>query len=439
MQYTSQATNKKSNLWDSLKQKIKKSEWKLLLPYLLLVIFGVLMVYSSSSYFALLESGSSEYFFIRQGIFAGAGVGISGVLSLLSNRLLKNKKLITIAIMTLIPLLTLLLLLGRATNGAKAWLNIGSFGIQPTELLKVVLILYLAIYVSRNQSKLAHLETAAVQAYKDCESPKKWDRLKSFLGCVVKMLKGPIVCFGMSLLLILLQPDMGGAIIVGLIGLIMFLHSGVSVKLGAWALGVLGALYTSFILIVKIFGSIPFLPEYQVQRFTAFLDPFADAKDSSFQLVNSFYALARGGIWGVGLGESVQKSGYLPESYTDFIVSIIGEELGLAGILLFLVVFFYMVYRIYRISMKVRDPFGQMVCIGIASMFLIQAIINVGGATGLMPLTGVTFPFISYGGSSMLVNCSAIGIVNNIWINDRIQKEKEAAVRSHPANAALPD
>lgn len=439
MQYTSQTTSKKSNLWDSLKQKIKKSEWKLLLPYLILVVFGVLMVYTSSSYFALIENGSAEYFFIRQAVFAAVGIGISGLISLLSNRFLKNEKLITMAIVVLVPVLGLLLLLGRATNGAKAWLNIGTFGIQPTELLKVVLILYLGIYVSKNQSKLAQLEITAAQAYRDCDSPRRRDRLKSLLISIWQMLRSPLICFGLSLLLILLQPDMGGAIIVGLIGLIMFLHSGISVKLSASILGVLGALYTGFILTVKTFGSIPFLPKYQIQRFTAFLDPFADAKDSSFQLVNSFYALARGGLWGVGLGKSVQKSGYLPESYTDFIISIIGEELGLAGVLLFLMVFFYMIYRIYRVSMKVRDPFGQMVCIGIASMFLIQAVINVGGATGLLPLTGVTFPFISYGGSSMLVNCVSIGIVNNIWIKERIQQDRDAAVRSYPSNAAMPN
>lgn len=424
MEFTSQ-TKTKISLWSKLLEKIRKSDWKLLIPYLLLVVFGVLMVYSSSSYFAMMEKGNSEHFFIRQAIYAALGVSFGTVVSLLSNRFLKSKPIISTMLMGLLVVMGLLLIVGRATNGAKGWIYIGPIGIQPVEILKLVLILYLGIFAADNQNRMAQLHKQVKKSYQHSAGLKKSRRLKQAAIPVWKALKSPLLCFGIFLLLIALQPDMGGAIIVALIGLLMFLHSGISIKISIGLLSVLGFLYAAFIGTVRIFGSIPFLPEYQVQRFTAFLDPFADVKDSSFQLVNSFYALARGGTFGVGLGESVQKSGYLPESYTDFIISIIGEELGLLGIMLVLTVFFYMVYRIYRSSMKIRDCFGQMVCIGIASMFLIQAVINVGGATGLLPLTGVTFPFISYGGSSMMINCTAIGVVNNIWINERRQREMD--------------
>lgn len=166
-----------------------------------------------------------------------------------------------------------------------------------------------------------------------------------------------------------------------------------------------------------------------LNRFTAYLDPFGDVQNSSFQLVNSFYALARGGLFGVGIGESIQKSGYLPESYTDFIIPIMGEEIGLVGVIFILAIFFYFVYVIFRTSLQVTDSFGQLVYIGIAAMFLIQGSINLGGAVGIMPLTGVTFPFISYGGSSMLVSSIAVGIMNNLFINQRLNQhilEKEA-------------
>ncbi|MFZ2377991.1 MAG: FtsW/RodA/SpoVE family cell cycle protein, partial [Trichococcus flocculiformis] len=145
--------------------------------------------------------------------------------------------------------------------------------------------------------------------------------------------------------------------------------------------------------------------------------------DSGYQVVNSYYALSRGGLFGVGIGESIQKSGYLPEPHTDFILSIVGEELGLVGVAFVLVLFFYMVYRIFKNAIKIKDPFAQLVCTGIGTMFLIQGVINVGGATGLMPLTGVTFPFVSYGGSSLLVSAVSIGLVNNMYINDQISKQ----------------
>lgn len=223
------------------------------------------------------------------------------------------------------------------------------------------------------------------------------------------------------LFLVMLQPDMGGVIIIGGICFVMFLLSGIRFQYGLLAISGVGIFYTLFVGIMKLFGNLPFMPTYMAERFTAFLDPFQDMQDSSFQLVNSFYALARGGMFGVGLGESVQKSGYLPESHTDFIISITAEELGLVGVVVVLTLFFYLVYRIYRISLRVKDSYSQLVCIGIATMFLIQGTINVGGAIGILPLTGVTFPFMSYGGSSILVSSVAIGIIHNISIKNRIR------------------
>ena len=145
------------------------------------------------------------------------------------------------------------------------------------------------------------------------------------------------------------------------------------------------------------------------------------------QLVNSYYALSRGGIFGVGIGQSVQKTGYLPEPYTDFIFSIMGEELGLIGVLVILSLFVFLVLRIYLIAIRTKDPFGSLLCIGIATMFLIQGVINLGGVLGLMPITGVTFPFISYGGSSSLVLTISIGLVLNVSaMNKKLEVEKNS-------------
>ena len=275
--------------------------------------------------------------------------------------------------------------------------------------------MYLGVFLSNTQGKLANIALDYSQTIPDSEE----NTLKGLLSHLWSITKRPALFLTLFLLLVLIQPDLGGTIILGAICLVMFLLSGVPFKLGLTSLGVVGVVYSLFLAAMKWLGNIPFMPTYMVERFSAFLDPFGDVQKSSFQLVNSFYALSRGGLFGVGIGESVQKSGYLPESYTDFIIPIVGEELGLAGVLVVLSIFFYMVYHIYKISLKIKDSFGQLVCIGVATMFLLQGIINVGGAVGMMPLTGVTFPFISYGGSSMFVSSVAVGIVNNIYINDK--------------------
>lgn len=407
---------------NTIKEKIKTSDWKLIIPYLILTGIGIFMVYSSSSYFAMTVYSNSERFFVRQLFFSVLGFVIVAFISVVNNRLLKSKKIISFSLTVIFSMLLYLIVVRiatggeNATNGASGWLNIGTFGLQPTEFLKMALILYLSVFFSNTQIKLATIDD-----YYDQTIGKK-GKTKQLFSRLWNILKKPVLLTVVFLGLIVLQPDMGTVIIVVFICLIMLFLSGLSFRYGLISLGGMGIVYSLFVGVFKLWGNIPFLPAYMVQRFTAFLDPFSDVQKSSYQLVNSFYALSRGGLFGVGIGESVQKTGYLPESYTDFIIPIMGEELGLFFVLGTLAVFFYLVYRIFRMSMRIRDPFGQLVCIGVASMFLIQGTINVGGAVGLLPLTGVTFPFVSYGGSSMLVSSIAIGIINNIYINDKKEK-----------------
>src|SRR5699024_2806665 len=163
-------------------------------------------------------------------------------------------------------------------------------------------------------------------------------------------------------------PDLGGVIILLSICVVMILLSGVPFKISLSTLGIAGVAYSVFILFIQLVGTIPFVPSYMLNRFTAYLDPFGDVQNTSFQLVNSFYALARGRLFGVGIGESIQKSGYLPESFTDFIIPIMGEEIGLVGVVFILAIFFYLVYVIFRTSLRMTDSFGQLVYIGIAAM-----------------------------------------------------------------------
>ena len=397
--------NKKSSLLSGVQRKFRHSDWKLLIPYFILLGIGILMVYSSSSYFAMSQFNNSEYFLIRQFIFSMLSVLVILIGSTVTKRLYTSKRFIGISLLVIMLMLLYVLIKGIAVNGASAWIDLGLFSVQPSELLKIMMVLYLATFLSNNEDKFA-----CIQRSKNTNVFKE----------IFKVGKKPVMVIAIFLFLVLIQPDMGGVIIIGAICVTMLLMSGLPFWMGLSAIAAVLAFYFAFIGLVKWQGGLPLVPAYMMDRFTAFLDPFEDVRNSSFQLVNSFYALARGGLFGVGIGESVQKTGYLPESYTDFIIPIMAEELGLFRVLAVLATFFYMIFRMYRISLSIKDSFGQLVCIGMSTLFLVQGTINVGGAVGILPLTGVTFPFVSYGGSSLIVSSVALAIVNNIYINDRL-------------------
>lgn len=397
--------NKKSSLLSGVQRKFRHSDWKLLIPYFILLGIGILMVYSSSSYFAMSQFNNSEYFLIRQFIFSILSVLVILIGSTVTKRLYTSKRFIGISLLVIMLMLLYVLIKGIALNGASAWIDLGLFSVQPSELLKIMMVLYLATFLSNNEDKFA-----CIQRSKNTNVFKE----------IFKVGKKPVMVIAIFLFLVLIQPDMGGVIIIGAICVTMLLMSGLPFWMGLSAIAAILAFYFAFIGLVKWQGGLPLVPGYMMDRFTAFLDPFEDVRNSSFQLVNSFYALARGGLFGVGIGESVQKTGYLPESYTDFIIPIMAEELGLFRVLAVLATFFYMIFRMYRISLSIKDSFGQLVCIGMSTLFLVQGTINVGGAVGILPLTGVTFPFVSYGGSSLIVSSVALAIVNNIYINDRL-------------------
>ncbi|MGX7395172.1 FtsW/RodA/SpoVE family cell cycle protein [Carnobacterium mobile] len=384
-------------------KKLKYLDYYIFIPYLILSVFGTLMVYSSSSYIAISEYNNSEYYFIKQALFVGAGLLISLFIFFIRYTKLKHKNLIMYAISFIVGLLIYLLIFGEEINGAKGWLNIGPVGIQPAEFAKVAVIWYFAYIFSRRQQQIVR---------------DFWSSMKQ-----------PAILFGVILLLIAIQPDIGGAAIILFIGVIMIFASGVSTKLGV-TMGALGiTVILGVVELVRVFGTkLPFLQAYQYDRFLAFWDPFEVSESAGLQLVNSYYALSRGGLFGVGIGQSVQKTGYLPEPYTDFIISIIGEELGLLGILFILTLFIFLILRIYLVAIRTKDPFGSLLCVGIATMFLIQGSINLGGVLGLLPITGVTFPFISYGGSSTLVLTISIGLVLNVSSLDKKRRLEEKTI-----------
>lgn len=385
-------------------KKLKNIDYYIFIPYIVLSVFGVLMVYSASSFAATIApiNAAPDTFFKQQGVFVLLGFFVTMFVLLFKYELFKSKRLMMSAVMVILVMLLYLFFFGKELNGAAGWLRIAGISVQPAEYAKIVIIWYFAFIFSKKQKGIVH-------EFRKTITP-------------------PVTIFLIFLALIIMQPDIGGAGIILVIGVVMIFASGVSASLGI-SLGIAGmALIYGILELVKVYGTkLFFLQEYQYDRFLAFWDPFSVSDTAGTQLINSYYALSRGGLFGVGIGQSVQKTGYLPEPFTDFIISILGEELGLVGVLVVVSIFVFLILRIYLIGIRAKDAFGSLLCIGIATMLLVQGFINLGGVIGLLPITGVTFSFISYGGSSTLVLTISIGLVLNVSATEKINQQKRIA------------
>lgn len=384
-------------------ERVKHIDKWLFLSYFLLSCLSVVFVYSASSYSALQEFGNAHHYLPRQIIFVGLGFVAAVIGFLFPFRLLRKKAAVMTGVFLIFVLLLVLMFYGTEEFGAQRWLVTPFFNIQPTEFAKFVIIWYFSYILSRKQQII----------------------MNDFAKAIV----APCVLVGMIVFLIFIQPDLGSSVIIVFTGAIMIFASGVSPKVG---LGFSVASFlglTGLFQMVRHFGTrLFFLQPYQYQRFLAFWDPFAVGEDGGvvgMQLVQSYYALSQGGLFGVGIGNSVQKTGYLPFPYTDFIMSIVGEELGLLGILVVLFLFSFLISRMYLTGIRTKRTFDSLLCIGIASLFMVQGFINLGGVIGLMPITGVTFPFISYGGSSLVVSAVAVGFVANVSARENVARAKQ--------------
>jgi cell division protein FtsW len=350
----------------------------LLLSTFALVVFGALMIYSSTSVVtpALAKKGATEFYYFKRHIFTI----LIGLCFMLLAHTFKPSFLKKIAIPLLLFSFVLLLLvflpgIGVQVNGAKRWIRLWPSTFQPSEFVKLAMVIFLARHLS-----------------------SKSFRTESFTS----FLK-PIAIMAVFQAVMIMQPDFGAAMSLAFLTVTMLFLSGTRLRyilsLGFLALPVL------FILIRA---------PYRLRRVTSFLDPWRDPLDSGFQLVQSFIAFGSGGITGIGIGSSKQKLSYLPESHTDFIFSIIGEELGFIGVSIIIALFVVIFFRGFSIANKTRDTFTYYLAVGLALMISVQALINFAVATGLVPTKGLPLPFISYGGSSLLMNMAAIGILLNI-------------------------
>jgi len=362
-------------------------DFQLLILTVLLVGFGLVMVFSASSSIAVINKNfnyDSLYFVKKQLMWAG--LGFFAMMIAMNIRYEKYKKLFIPFFILTIILLALVPYVGESRNGARSWFGIGSLGVQPTELAKITTILYLAALISKKG-----------ETFRDFK--------KGFFPVML------IVGFVAGL--IMLQPDFGSCMILVACSGIIIIAGGANLKHIFACIAVL-AVGASIVMGINFLIGGGSGGGYRVGRLTSFLDPWADPQGTGFHLINSLKALGHGGLTGAGFGQSIQKLHYLPYPYNDFIFAVIGEELGFIGSVLFLLFYLYFIWRGLIVSLRCPDRYGTLVGVGIMGLIAVQTFINIGGVSQTIPITGVTLPFISYGGSSLFMMLGSIGILLSI-------------------------
>jgi cell division protein FtsW len=352
-------------------------EGSLWIVTLALMALGFVIIYSASSAIALKKFADASYYLKRQALFAAAGIVILGVTSRIPYKWYQNK--VYWLLLAAIVALALVLIPGVGTelNHARRWFNFGIFLLQPAEYAKVAWLIYLSVSLE-----------------------KKQDRIKRF---TIGFLPHILLCGFLSLLL-LREPDFGTCVLIATLTFLMMAVAGVPWRY-LFAMAPFAALG-----FYKLVYHVP----YRWERVTAFLNPWTDPLDSGYHLIQAWIAVGSGGLWGKGLGAGQQKLFYLPEPYTDFILAVVGEELGFAGILLVSLLFFLFFRTGLRVARNAPDLLGSFMALALTSLLSLQALINMAVVLGLMPTKGLPLPFISYGGSALMANCMAVGMVMNI-------------------------
>ncbi|MDD5477134.1 MAG: putative lipid II flippase FtsW [Candidatus Omnitrophica bacterium] len=356
---------------------VKKARINLFTISIVLICIGIVMIYSSSSIYAWEKYGDSFYFLKRHLFFLLAGLILTFLVMLVDYRLFKKhaRLLLWIAFASLV--LVLIPGVGKEVSGARRWFRFKFISFQPAEFANLALIIYISDFICRKGDKIKLL-------------------LKGFMP--------PICVLGATTLLILLQPDLGTVIALGSVVLIMLFVAGTR---GTYILSLLlCSLPALYLLVFKV--------AYRRVRILAFLNPWLDPKGTGFQIIQSQIAIGSGGLFGRGLGHSQQKLFYLPAAHTDFIFSIIGEELGLAGTLGIIALFMIFIQQGLKIIKNAQDKFGYFLALGLVLMISLKAIVNIGVSCGVFPTKGLPLPFISYGGSSLIFDMVSLGILINI-------------------------
>ncbi len=349
----------------------------LIIVTLLLLAVGIMMMYSSSALLAQRRYDDAAFFLKRQSIWIVVGFILLYALSHFQHRYWRNLVGPLLCIGLALLALVLFSPLGEPINGARRWLRLGLVTIQPSEMIKVILIIYLASYLAERR-----------------------ERMQSFVHGTLPA----VLVVGVFVGLILAEPDLGTAIVILTVTAGMLFIGGIPVRyftgLSIAAIAVCAYLVTR--------------TDYQWQRVLTFLNPREDPLNSGFQTIQSMLAIGNGGVWGLGLGEGNQKRLFLPEPHTDFIFAILAEELGLIGGVVVLGLYGLLLWRGFRVAWRSKDLLGYYLAYGITLLFAIQVLINVGVVSGMLPAKGLTLPFLSYGGSSIVMNLAAIGMLIGI-------------------------
>ena len=350
---------------------------KLLFPTLFLVGIGVVMVYSASSPMAMKRFGSEYYFLKKQAAFA-----LVGLLALVLSRHFPYRFYRSLTYPLVILALGFLIAIqitqwGVSAGGSARWLRFGGVSFQPSEFARFAMVVYLAYSMNKKGEKLKDL----------------------YIGFLPH-----ILILGTFTTLIILQPDFGSVVILGAITWIMMFVGGARIR----------HLSLSLLVLLPFLYIFMITAEYRLKRILSFLNPWQHSADEGYQIIHSMMAFGTGGIWGVGIGKGFQKLFYLPEPHTDFIFSVVGEELGLLGVLIILGLYFLIVWRGILIARNSEDTFASFLAFGLTLAIGLQVCVNMGVTLGLLPTKGLTLPFLSYGGTSLLMNMASIGILMNI-------------------------
>ncbi|PLR84073.1 cell division protein FtsW [Bacillus canaveralius] len=363
------------------KKIFKSYDYSLVIAMVLLSLFGLVMIYSASMVTAY--DYPSDHFFERQRLHIIGASAVFLFFAMFPYKAMKSNKILGPMVLLSLLCLGALFAFGHIAGNAQSWFKIGPVSLQPSEFVKVSVIIYLAAVYAKKQSYINEFNKGVVP---------------------------PLFYLFLVSVLIAIQPDYGTAAIIILIASMIIISSGMSLKNLMKLAGI------GLMVIAPIFVALQdkILSENRIGRFKAFMDPFAVEQDSGYQITNAFIAIGSGGVNGIGLGKGIQKLGYLPEPHTDFIIAVIAEELGIWGVAFVILLLSYIVLRGIYTGLKCTDPFGSLLAIGISSMIGIQSFINLAGASGIIPLTGVTLPFVSYGGSSLLQLYISMGILVNV-------------------------
>ncbi|WP_342600528.1 FtsW/RodA/SpoVE family cell cycle protein [Psychrobacillus sp. FSL H8-0483] len=383
-----------------LKRYLRNFDYPLFFVYLALCLFGLVMIYSASMGWSVIKYGREpDYFFNKQKLNLLLAFPAFFLASIFPYKHYKSRFMMQLMLLVMFSLLFLVHIIGSGgESGSQSWIYLGFGNIQPSEIAKIIIVLYFAgIFTKKHENGTLN-------------------KLNESVG-------PPLVVLFFVFVSIMMETDVGNTLIISFVAISVIASSGIKFKSFAKIIGLISIVITMGLFAIYVMKDALLTP-HRRGRLEAFFNPFDYEQGYGYQIVNGYIAIGSGGLKGLGLGNSNQKFGYLPEPHTDFIMAIIAEELGIFGVLFVLCGLFFIVFKAISIAISTRDPQARMIAAGIGSIIGFQTFVNLGGMLGIIPLTGVPLPFISYGGTSVIILSAAIGILMNVSMFVKHEKTK---------------